>query len=69
MKNIKCSVCGTENKEGVKYCRICFSRLSSFYYKTSLKTDFYSTKIIKHKNVFSWMLILLLIFIIFMLIN
>lgn len=69
MKKLKCPVCGTENKEGTKYCRICFSRLVATSHKTfPLKSDFYS-KVKANKNFFVLLFIFLLIFMIWILIK
>lgn len=61
MKYIKCPICGTENKVGTKYCRICFSRLINISRsRMSLKTEFYP-KVAKHKNIFTIFIIILLL--------
>ncbi|MCX7957347.1 MAG: hypothetical protein N2643_05630 [Endomicrobia bacterium] len=68
MKKIKCPICGSENREGMKYCRICFSRLTTSPYSISLKTNFYS-KVVRHKSILTIILIFLLFFIIWILIK
>ncbi|MCS7231180.1 MAG: hypothetical protein RMJ67_03480 [Elusimicrobiota bacterium] len=66
MKKIKCPICGSENKESIKYCRICFSRLAPYSSSIFLKTNFYS-KVVRHKNILNIILIFLLFFIIWIL--
>jgi hypothetical protein len=69
MKYIKCPICGTENKVGAKYCRICFSRLVDVSRsKISLKTDFYP-QVTKHKNVFALFFIILLLVLLWLLLK
>ena len=69
MKYIKCPICGTENKVGTKYCRICFSRLADVYSrKPVLKTDFYP-RVAKHKNLFTIFLIILLLILLWLLLR
>ncbi len=61
MKYIKCPICGTENKVGTKYCRICFSRISNASYsKKLLKTEFFP-RVAKHRNIFTIFFIILLL--------
>lgn len=71
-KTIKCPICGTENRVGVKYCRICFSRMISttnLPLKTKLdKTSFYPY-VAKHKNLLGLVLIILLLIILWFLLK
>lgn len=66
---IICPICGTENRKGTKYCRICFSRLYQYKKKAfPLKTNFPS-QVYKHKNVFTFIFIFLLFFLIWILLK
>lgn len=70
MKIVKCPICGSENKQYLKYCRICFSRLNIKENKT-LKTRLYKSeldsKIAKQKSVIAFLFVLLLLFLIWIL--
>ncbi|MCX7956560.1 MAG: hypothetical protein N2643_01530 [Endomicrobia bacterium] len=66
MKKIKCPICGTENKVGIKYCRICFSRLISSNNK--IPTVNLHLQIARRKNFFSFILIVILLIILWFMI-
>ncbi len=68
MKKIKCPICGTENRTGMKYCRICFSRLTFVQPPTLLKTSFYS-RVQKQKSFITLGFIILLLFILWLLLR
>ena len=65
MRTKKCPICGTENREETKYCRICFSRLYSLK-NIVLKTSIYP-KINRRKNFFNILFVIILLLILFLL--
>ncbi|MFQ3676059.1 MAG: hypothetical protein SNJ64_05910 [Endomicrobiia bacterium] len=67
MKSKKCPICGSENREGTKYCRICFSRLYSLK-NVVLNTSIYP-KINKRKNLLNILFVIVLLLILFLLIR
>ncbi len=67
MKSKKCPICGTENREVAKYCRICFSRLISLK-SVVLKTSIYP-KVQNRRKIINFLFIILLVLILFFLIK
>lgn len=65
MKSKKCPICGSENREGAKYCRICFSRLYSLK-SMVLKTSIYP-KINSRKSFFNILFLIVLLLVLFLL--